>query len=103
MSGAPEPVGTLEVALAHAGRLLATNPSMAAEQAAEILKVVPDHPVAMLVLGSARRACGNSAAALAVLETLADRQPQWAAAQYELGLTLSSAGQSDGAIAALRR
>ena len=36
MSAAPEPVGTLEVALAHATRLLATNPVMAAEQAAEI-------------------------------------------------------------------
>jgi tetratricopeptide (TPR) repeat protein len=102
MSGAPEPVGTLEVALAHAGRLLATNPSMAAEQAAEILKVVPDHPVAMLVLGSARRACGSVAAALAILEPLAARQPRWAAAHYEFGLALASAERSDAAIAALR-
>jgi tetratricopeptide (TPR) repeat protein len=103
MSGASEPVGTLEVALAHAGRLLATDPSLAAEQAAEILKVVPEHPVAMLVLGSARRSCGNIAAALGILEPLANKQQHWAAAHYELGLALSSAGQSDSAIAALRR
>jgi tetratricopeptide (TPR) repeat protein len=103
MSGASEPVGTVEVALAHAGRLLATEPAMAAEQAAEILKVVPNHPVAMLVLGSARRCCGNVAAALAILEPLTEKQPHWAAAHYELGVALTSAERGDAAIAALRR
>jgi len=58
MSVASEPVGTLEVALAHATRLLATHPSAAVEQATEILKVVPDHPVAVLLLASAERATG---------------------------------------------
>jgi predicted Zn-dependent protease len=103
MSGAAEPVGTLEVALAHAMRLLATNPSMAAEQAAEILKVVPAHPVALLLLASAQRAAGNPAAAVAILETLTGKQPNWAAAHYELGLALGSAGQPDAAVGALRR
>ena len=37
MSGASDPVGTLEVALAHAAKLLATRPALAAEQATEIL------------------------------------------------------------------
>ena len=41
MSGAQEPVGTLEVALAHAKALLDSDPALAAEQASEILKVVP--------------------------------------------------------------
>jgi hypothetical protein len=63
VAGAPEPVGTLEVALAHAGRLLAFDPLQAAEQATEILKVVPDHPAAVLLLGVARRAAGDAAAA----------------------------------------
>jgi tetratricopeptide (TPR) repeat protein len=103
MSGASEPVGTLEVALAHAGRLLATDPGKAAEQADEILKVVPDHPVATLVLGSARRSCGNIAAAQAILEPLVEKQPNWAAAHYELGLARAGAGQRDAAIVALRR
>jgi len=103
MSAASEPVGTLEVALAHAMRLLATDPPKAAEQAAEILKVVPDHPAAALILGSAQRAMGNTASAAALLEALTRKQPQWASAHYELGIALSSAGQSEAAVAALRQ
>ena len=63
MSSAPEPVGTVEVALGHAARLLATDPAMAAEQAAEILKVVPNQPQAMLLLGVARRKSGDAGGA----------------------------------------
>jgi tetratricopeptide (TPR) repeat protein len=103
MSVASEPVGTLEVALAHATRLLATNPSAAVEQATEILKVVPDHPVAVLLLASAERATGNPTAAVERLEKLVRSQPGWAAAHYELGVALGSAGQSEAAISALRR
>ena len=59
MSTPAEPVGTLEVALAHASRLLAMKPAVAAEQACEILKVVPKQPDAMLILGLARAAGGD--------------------------------------------
>ena len=59
MSTPAEPVGTLEVALAHASRLLATKPAAAAEQAYEILKVLPRQPQAMLILGLARSAAGD--------------------------------------------
>ena len=52
MSGANEPVGTLEVALEHASQLLAVDPSLATEQAEEILKAVPGHPLATLILGT---------------------------------------------------
>lgn len=100
---AAEPVGTLEVALAHAGRLLATDPAMAVEQATEILKVVPDQPVAVLVLGSAQRASGNPAAAVTTLEGLTRKEPNWAPAHYELGVALGSLGQSEAAVVALRR
>jgi tetratricopeptide (TPR) repeat protein len=78
-----------------------SDPRLAAEQASEILKVVPGHPVASLLLGSARRVTGETDAALQILEQLTRTQPNWAAAHYELGLTLISTGRP--AIAALRR
>jgi hypothetical protein len=53
MSGAPGPVGTLEVALDHATRLLEEDPALAAEQAKAILEAVPGHPTATLILAGA--------------------------------------------------
>lgn len=103
MSGQSQPLGSLEVALSHASRLLRVQPTLAAEQAAEILKVVPGHPVAMLLLAVAQRACGDATAALESLQQLCLEQPRSAAAQYELGVTLGSLGQGEAAIAALRR
>jgi tetratricopeptide (TPR) repeat protein len=103
MSSASGPVGTVEVALGHAARLLATDPKLAAEQATEILKVVPDQPQALLLLGVARRKSGDARGASEVLESLAARQPNWAAAHYELGLTFGADGKGDAAVTALRR
>jgi hypothetical protein len=48
-----DPVGTLEVALAHAARLLEAQPKLAADQAEEILKVLPEQPTA----AAPRRRC----------------------------------------------
>jgi tetratricopeptide (TPR) repeat protein len=101
VSNSSEPVGTLDVALAHATRLLERDPRLAAQQAGEILKVVPDHPRARLVLGAAQRIAGHTQAALEVLEPLAREQPQSAAVQLELGVARGEAGQADAAIAAL--
>jgi len=103
MNPAPEPTGTLAAALQNAARLLQREPLLAAEQAVEILKVVPAHPGATLLLGAARRAAGNPAAALAVLQSLLAEHPTWAAAHYELGLTLSDLESPDDALSALRR
>ena len=103
LSGRAQPLGSLEVALSHAARLLPAQPALAAEQAVEILKVAPDHPVATLLLAVAHRACGDATAALENLQRLCRRQPGWAAAQYELGMTLGSVGEGEAAIAALRR
>ena len=103
MSGYSQSLGSLEVALNHATRLLATQPVLAAEQAVEILKVAPDHPVATLLLAVAHRACGDPNRALERLQELCRKQPRWAAAQYELGTTLGSLGQGDAAMAALHR
>jgi tetratricopeptide (TPR) repeat protein len=103
MSGAPEPVGTLQVALAHAAKLLDSDPALAAQQAAEILKVVPGQPVATIILGASHRARGDVAAALDVLDPLSRAQPNWASAHYERGLALGLAGQGETAVVALRR
>src|ERR687894_684512 len=55
MSATPEPVGSLQTALEHTQRLLTSEPRLAAEQATEILKVAPGHPLASLLLGVAHR------------------------------------------------
>ena len=64
MSGAAtETVGTLEVALAHAARLLAADPAAAEQQAREVLRAVGEHPEALRILGAALRRQGETEAA----------------------------------------
>jgi len=58
-SGAKSPAGSLEVALAHARVLLGSNPKLAIEQAAEILKVVPGQAEALGLLADAWLALGD--------------------------------------------
>jgi tetratricopeptide (TPR) repeat protein len=103
MTAVSEPTGTLATALEHTTRLLKSDPVLAAEQASEILKIVPAQPVARMLLGIARRAAGDPAAALEVLTSLIDAQPRWAAAHYELGITLGTLNRPADALAALRR
>ncbi len=103
MSGAPGPVGTLEVALDHATRLLEVDPALAAEQALAILEAVPGHPAATLVLAGARRTGGDLAGALEILESLVKVQPAWPAAHFEHAVALGAAGRGEAAVAALRR
>ena len=103
MTGASEPVGTLEVALAHATRLLGKDPRLAAEQAHEVLKASPGDPRARLILGAAERIVGQTQAALEVLAPLAREQPEAAPVHLELGIALGEAGRPREAVAALRR
>ena len=103
MSAAAEPAGTLEVALDHATRLLRKNATLAAEQALEILKAVPRHPHARLILGAARRRLAQDEAALAVLEPLAREQPDSTPVHLELGMARGQAGDAAAAVSALRR
>jgi tetratricopeptide (TPR) repeat protein len=56
-------MGTLEVALDHAARLLPVDPAAAADQAREILKVTGEHPAALRLLGAALRRQGETEAA----------------------------------------
>jgi tetratricopeptide (TPR) repeat protein len=103
MSVTAEPAGTLEVALNHATQLLRKDPTLAAEQAEEILRVVPGHPHARLILGAARRAAGQNQAALDILESLAREQPRATPVFLELGMARGQAGQAQAAVAALRQ
>jgi tetratricopeptide (TPR) repeat protein len=100
---AAEPTGTLAAALEQTTRLLKTDPVLAAEQAGEILKVVPGHPMAILLLGVARRAAGDALGSLQTLEPLIAAQPNSAAAHYEMGITLIALDRRAAALAALRR
>jgi len=102
MAGAGPVLGSLDVALAHATRLLAAQPALAAEQAGEILRAVPGEPQARLILGQAKRALGDLTGALGALEPLAAEQRQSARVQFELARTLSLAGRAAEAVARLR-
>jgi tetratricopeptide (TPR) repeat protein len=102
VNSAAEPTGTLEVALARSERLLRHDPALALEQAGEILKVVPGHPMAVLITGVAQRSLGDLPSALQTLRGLAGSQPRSAATHFEYGQTLSEAGQYAEAIAAYR-
>jgi tetratricopeptide (TPR) repeat protein len=98
-----EPVGTLATALVHARRLLETNPVMAEAQTREILKVVPEQPEALLMLGMARRLQGDLGGAIAVFQSATKAEPKRVEPQYELGLALAVAGEINRATAALKR
>jgi tetratricopeptide (TPR) repeat protein len=102
MPSAPEPTGTLDAALAHTRRLLQVDPQLAVVQAGEILEAIPNHPIALLLLGIGLRTVGDTGAALAAFDRLVADQPNSAASRYELGLTLIDAGQVERALAVLR-
>src|SRR6266404_281961 len=102
-SGAAQPVGSLDVALARALDLLEQHPPLALEQATEVLNTVPNHPIATLIVGMAQRRLGDIPAALATLEPLTRSQPHAGAVHYEHGLALGDAGQGEAAVSSLRR
>jgi len=103
MTATAERTAGLDDALAHASRLLAQDPALAAEQARAILDAVPGHPQAELLLATAHRLRGDTGSALALLRPLAASQPRAALVHLELGLALAQAGEAAGAAAALRR
>ncbi len=89
--------------MAHAARLLDADPALAAEQIREILKVVPGHLPAELLLVTAKRRTGEPEAALNMLESLLETHPKWAALHFEHALTLADLGRGQDAIDSLRR
>ena len=94
--------GSIAVAVEEAAKLLATAPAMAEQRALAILKLAPRDPRAALILASARRRRGDHAAALALLEPLAEVHAGAARTHYELGLARAGSGDRTGGVAALR-
>jgi len=95
-------VVTVELKLMRVAALLDSDPSAAAREAAQILKEHPGHPAATLLLGTARRSCGDPQAA-AVFAALAAAQPDSALIQLELGRTFAAQGRDAEALSALTR
>ena len=81
----PEPLGTFEVALRHAARLLERDPALAAEQAAEILKVHPDQPDALAISGLALGKMGQGEEAILALRRAVHLKPELHEAWRALG------------------
>ena len=81
----PAPLGTLEVALRHASRLLDGSPAAAAEQAAEILKVHADQPDALALSGLALGRLGKGEEALTALRRAVHFKPELPDAWRALG------------------
>ncbi len=103
MSTPAEPVGTLDVALTHASRLLAVKPAAAAEQAHEILKVVPRQPEAMLILGLARAAIGDVEGSIDALTRAVSLRPGLPDAWLALADQLRARGDAESADRAYAR
>lgn len=96
-----EVLGSLKEATKRTAHLLDVDPALAAEQAREILKAIPNHPPALFLFAMAKRRSGDPQAALEVLEPLLDAQHEWAAAHFEYGAALGLLGRGDEAIEAL--
>lgn len=94
---------TIDARLMRAAALLDTDPQAAAREADDILREHPDHPAAMLLLGTARRSTGNPQAAAVSFAALAASQPNSAPIQLELGRTLARQGRDAEALDVLRR
>lgn len=100
MSATTGPAGTLEVAMAHATRLLEAEPALAAEQAREILKVVPNHAPAAYLLAMALTAAGRRDEAIAALRNTVALKPDHPEAWRLLADHLHASGDLQGADAA---
>ena len=98
-----EATASLETALNHASQLLGSDPELAGQQATEILRVVADHPVALMILGISHRLCGRLERAIELLAPLARTQAGMPRVHYEYAMALARTGQVEEAIATLQR
>lgn len=102
MSAVAGPTAPLAQALAHAARLLERDPALAREQTDEIIRSVGPHPPAVLLRALADAALGETATAIAAVQSLVDAHPTWPQARIELGLLLGGAGRGGEAVALLQ-
>jgi tetratricopeptide (TPR) repeat protein len=93
----------LDCELLRVAALLDSDPAAAARGASEILRQHPGHLVATLLLGTARRRCGDLQAAVTLFASLAAAQPNSALIQLELGRTLAEQGDPTRALSVLAR
>lgn len=93
----------LQTALNQTSMLLEKNPNLAAEQAQEILKALPEQPNAMMLLALAKGRMSKLQESVDILRQLTVLQPKWSATFMELGFALRLAGFGDQAVIALKR
>ncbi|HET6628255.1 MAG TPA: sulfotransferase [Woeseiaceae bacterium] len=89
--------------LARIESLLASDPAQAESEAGRLLQEDPQHAMARLFLGIARRLTGNPAAAIEVLAPLAESVPGAPLPHLQLGLAWREAGDRENAVASMRR
>jgi acetylornithine deacetylase/succinyl-diaminopimelate desuccinylase-like protein/Flp pilus assembly protein TadD len=94
---ASEPLGTTRFALANGERLLGVNPEAAAEQANEILKIIPDHAQALTLLGLAQGRLGKGEEAIESLRRAVHFDPAQPDAWRALGDHYSALEMRDAA------
>lgn len=93
----------LKTALTHAADLLTVNPSLAQEQAEEILKVVADSPSAKHILAAALRLQGDAPKGLSIIAGVVQQHGSDANLLHEYALCLGAAGKGDESIAVLKQ
>jgi Flp pilus assembly protein TadD len=95
-----EPLGTVELALLHATRLLEREPALAAEQANEILKLVPDQAQALALSGLALGRLGKGEESIDALRRAVHLKPDMPEAWRALADHYSALEMRDAADAA---
>ncbi|HEU4652798.1 MAG TPA: tetratricopeptide repeat protein, partial [Steroidobacteraceae bacterium] len=102
MNVAAGPLGTIDVAIKHATRLLDQDPQAAAEQAREIVKAAPHHAMGEFILAAAERRMGQNESAIQRLQKLIEKHPIWPSAHVELGLARIATDQRRQAVESFR-
>jgi predicted Zn-dependent protease len=97
-----EATASLDTALNHASHLLGSDPELAGQQAAEILRVARDHPAALMILGISHRLCGRLERAIELLAPLARSQAEMPRVHYEYAMALARTGHVEEAIETLQ-
>ncbi|MBS0226904.1 MAG: sulfotransferase [Proteobacteria bacterium] len=103
MQASTESSGTLEVALAHAARLLGESPRLAEEQSREIIASVGPHPAAEHILARALAGQGRWQEAEQGLGDLHRRYPQIPQIQFDHAHALVALGRHGQAALQLRK
>ena len=94
---------SLSLSLGHAAKLLKEDPGLAENHIREILRVYPDEPNALNLLGAAQRLTGQPELSLKTLKQVVSKHPDFGIGHLELGLTLQALGKTSQAQTTLER